>query len=228
MQGRLAAGTPLGADEAVALFRQLATALAAMHSIDLSHRDVKPHNILLGGAAAQHAQRAGAAATAGPDAAHLVMPAPSPATAAKSELPRAALMDFGSAASAVVAVRSRADALQTQEAAERHTTAPYRAPELWDVPSSCDITPAVDIWAAGCVLYFLLVGASPFERTANEAGGSLMLAVVNGQYSWPEEAKERYPAALLELAEACLAGDAAARPSALELIAKIDALKLQE
>jgi serine/threonine protein kinase len=36
----------------------------------------------------------------------------------------------------------------------------------------------VDVWAAGCVLYFLMVGESPFERAANEAGGSLMLAVV--------------------------------------------------
>jgi serine/threonine kinase 16 len=61
---------------------------------------------------------------------------------------------------------------------QRHSTAPYRAPELWDVPSSCTIDAKVDIWAAGCVLYYLLVGETPFERIANEAGGSMMLAIV--------------------------------------------------
>lgn len=29
-----------------------------------------------------------------------------------------------------------------------------------------------------CLLYFMLVGESPFERVLGEAGGSLMLAVV--------------------------------------------------
>jgi serine/threonine kinase 16 len=61
---------------------------------------------------------------------------------------------------------------------QRLCSAPYRAPELWDVPSSCQVDERVDVWAAGAVLYFLLVGESPFERAANEAGGSLMLAVV--------------------------------------------------
>mgnify|MGYP002386888837 CR=1 FL=1 len=65
-------------------------------------------------------------------------------------------------------------ALSTQA----HCTAPYRAPELWDVPSRCSLDERVDVWSAGCLLYFMLAGESPFERVLNEAGGSLLLAVV--------------------------------------------------
>jgi serine/threonine protein kinase len=39
-----------------------------------------------------------------------------------------------------------------QEEAERHATAPYRAPELWDVPSDCTIDERVDSWSLGCLL----------------------------------------------------------------------------
>lgn len=60
---------------------------------------------------------------------------------------------------------------------QRHSTAPYRPPELWDVPSSCTIDSKVDVWALGCVLYYMMVGESPFEKAANESGGSLLLAV---------------------------------------------------
>ena len=39
-----------------------------------------------------------------------------------------------------------------QEDAEAHCTAPYRAPELFDVPSHCIIDERVDVWSLGCLL----------------------------------------------------------------------------
>lgn len=52
---------------------------------------------------------------------------------------RAVLMDFGSARIARVAVRERREALAVQDSAAEECTAPFRAPELWDTPSQCDL-----------------------------------------------------------------------------------------
>ena len=35
---------------------------------------------------------------------------------------------------------------------QAHCTAPYKAPELFDVPSECDLDERVDIWSLGCLL----------------------------------------------------------------------------
>ena len=129
-------------------------------------------------------------------------------------------MDFGSVTDEQVVISDRLGALQTQENAERHTTAPYRAPELWDVASSCVIDGKVDVWAAGCVLYYMMVGETPFERISNQAGGSLMLSVLNGSYTWPEklQVSGKYAA----IVQACLTVDPAARPNICEVLRMID------
>ena len=74
-----------------------------------------------------------------------------------------------------------------QEDAERTCTAPFRCPELWDVPSECVIDEKVDIWALGCTLYACMMGKSPFESAIEESGGSLMLAVMSGKLKWWDE-----------------------------------------
>ena len=42
------------------------------------------------------------------------------------------------------------------------------------------------MFPAGCLLYFMMYAISPFERVLGEAGGSLALAVANGEVKWPD------------------------------------------
>ncbi|RRT83903.1 hypothetical protein BHE74_00002461 [Ensete ventricosum] len=74
----------------------------------------------------------------------------------KGQPPLAILMDFGSARPARKEIRSRSEALQLQEWASEHCSAPFRAPELWDCPSNADIDERTDIWSLGCTLYAIM------------------------------------------------------------------------
>ncbi|GAB4819454.1 hypothetical protein N2152v2_006500 [Parachlorella kessleri] len=139
----------------------------------------------------------------------------------------AVLMDFGSTQPARVEVFNRIEAMAVQEDAEAHCTAPYRAPELWDVPSRCALDERLDVWSVGCLLYFMLAGESPFERVLNEAGGSLLLAVVNGRVSWPAEWRDRCPQQVQDLVMYCLNTDPAARPFIADVLARAHAVLAQ-
>ncbi|OIW15429.1 hypothetical protein TanjilG_12283 [Lupinus angustifolius] len=114
----------------------------------------------------------------------------------KGQPPLAILMDFGSARPARRQIRSRPEALQLQEWAAEHCSAPFRAPELWDCPSHADIDERTDIWSLGCMLYAIMYGVSPFEYVLGESGGSLQLAIINAQVKWPAGPKPPYPEAL--------------------------------
>ena len=61
----------------------------------------------------------------------------------------------------------------------KHTTPMYRAPEMLDTWSNYSIHTGADIWALGCLLYFLSYGRHPFEDSAK-------LAILNGNYKIPE------------------------------------------
>lgn len=54
------------------------------------------------------------------------------------------LIDFGSMAAADVKITSRSEALLAQEDAATHSTMPYRAPELLDVPTDAVLDARVD------------------------------------------------------------------------------------
>jgi serine/threonine kinase 16 len=60
---------------------------------------------------------------------------------------------------------------------------PFRAPELFDPPVGSELNEKVDVWSLGCTLFAMAYGHSPFEVE----GSSVVLAVRNGQYRFPNK-----------------------------------------
>ena len=168
----------------------IAKALQFMHEKGFSHRDVKPHNILL---------------------------AEPPTASSDADLRQVGLpllMDFGSVAAARCDVKNKSQAMNLEEEAALKTSAAYRyptassfdiqgclvivvvvlyllviyslcsrAPELTSVPyPPCVIDERVDTWALGCTMFCLAFGRSPFE-TPKE--GVVRLGILNGRYQVP-------------------------------------------
>ena len=65
----------------------------------------------------------------------------------------AVLSDFGSVGPSQIIIENRQQSLQLQEEIEVLSSMPYRAPELYDVPSPTVIDEKIDTWSLGCTLY---------------------------------------------------------------------------
>uniref|UniRef100_A0A914HMF5 non-specific serine/threonine protein kinase n=1 Tax=Globodera rostochiensis TaxID=31243 RepID=A0A914HMF5_GLORO len=68
--------------------------------------------------------------------------------------------------------------IKLEEEMAKYTTPMYRAPEILDTYQNYPIGPAQDIWALGCVLFYLCYRAHPFEDSAK-------LRILNAKYTLP-------------------------------------------
>lgn len=95
---------------------------------------------------------------------------------------RPILMDLGSVAVHTVTVTNRSEAMKLQDDCASKCTAPYRAPELMDVKTQCQVDERTDVWSLGCTLFAMAFGHGPFE---NEVEGVLSLAILSGTFEFP-------------------------------------------
>lgn len=145
-------------------------------------------------------------------------------TQRKGQPPVAILMDFGSAQPARKQICSRPEALQLQEWAAEHCSAPYRPPELWDCPSGAYIDERTDVWSLGCTLYAIMYGESPFEYAVGETEGSLQLAIMNAQIRWPSSRSSSYPDQLHQFVVWLLQPQISVRPHINDILFHVDKL----
>lgn len=120
------------------------------------------------------------------------------------------LCDFGSSTGRSQVYSGDALLLE-EENIRKYTTPAYRAPEMWDLHCREVIDVKSDIWALGCILYWLSFGKLAFA-------GDSKLAVLNGSYAIPEYGGTP---AIRELIREMLVVDPKARPDIRGVLAKL-------
>ncbi|KAI8342880.1 serine/threonine protein kinase [Choanephora cucurbitarum] len=133
------------------------------------------------------------------------------------------LMDFGSAKPARIYIENKKSAIVEQDDAAEHCSMPYRAPELFDVKPDSLLTEKVDIWSLGCTLFAVAYGVSPFEMTMNQQGGTLPLAILNRQFSFPSN-QQHYSKGFQNFISWLLTTDPDRRPSIDHVLLALDKL----
>ncbi|KAL1528085.1 hypothetical protein AB1Y20_009451 [Prymnesium parvum] len=135
------------------------------------------------------------------------------------------LMDFGSVTTARRKIGSRTEALLLQEDAAQNCSMPYRAPELFDVPSDCTIDERTDVFSLGATLYAMAFYYSPFECTFQGNDQRVVecshLRVIGGA-QFPTDME--YSAEFRQLIEWQLTVDPQKRPTVHQVAARVTAM----
>ncbi len=132
-----------------------------------------------------------------------------------SAAPGLKLLDFG--------IAKLYDAVSAGNGTMTHTghlvgTPAFMAPE--QARGDSDVGDRADVYAAGTVLYLLLTGRLPFEKTASP--GWFLMRAIEDAPDLREHAPET-PEALRKLVMACLAREPGDRPAATELAGQLAA-----
>lgn len=130
------------------------------------------------------------------------------------------LCDFGSATVKAVVPDDSWTALQrslAEDEIQRNTTPMYRAPEMVDLYSNMPVTEKADIWALGCILFFLCFMEHPFEDSAK-------LRILNSKYTIPDS-DAKYTV-FHDLIKYMLKVNPADRPDIKELLTGLEAIAI--
>jgi len=186
--------------EVKAILRQLLAALAHLHGAGCVHQDVKLDNIML-----SRSSSGGRCSSS--------------SSSCTSSLPAISLIDFDTLATdcSVGFVGKSRNVLGTNQ---------YIAPEAYEGRYS----PASDVFAAGVVGYWLLVGRPPFDpgifddgAGENKAGSPEMMEIQrrlkSATVAWDNEDFGTGMESIASLLQSMLSDDPGMRPSALEALA---------
>ncbi|EGR33927.1 protein kinase domain protein [Ichthyophthirius multifiliis] len=88
----------------------------------------------------------------------------------------------------------------------------YFAPEV--ITSKVPAHPSIDVWALGCILYWMLVGSSPFPQNSKQ---QVYESIIKGSYQFPKETKQRITKSAVNLIEKMLVVDISKRITMLEI-----------
>ncbi|CAI4221556.1 unnamed protein product [Auanema sp. JU1783] len=128
------------------------------------------------------------------------------------------LCDFGSSTREILFPNDDWTSIQRTrliEDMQRNTTPMYRAPEIQDEYMNLPVGPQQDVWALGCILFYLSYGVHPFEDSAK-------LRIVNAKYAIPPNDQEF--TMFVPLIQSCLKIDPRDRPTIKDLVERVEAL----